>query len=324
MPYAIFAPRAGGPDTLEKRDIDLPVPGKGQVLIRQTAVGVNYIDIYFRQGLYPWPVEEDLILGSEGAGVAEALGSGVTGFAEGARVAYTFPNGAYATHRLVPATHLVELPDGIDDKTAAAIMLKGLTAHYLIHRSYKVAAGDTVLVHAAAGGVGLIVGQWLAALGVTAIGTAGGAKKCALAAANGYAHTIDYRSEDVAARVAEITGGAGVDAVYDSVGKDTYEGSLAALKTFGTFVSFGQSSGPVTDFKLTDLAKKSLTATRPTLFHFIADRDYLENAAAELFAMVKSGKIKVAVNQTLPLDQAAQAHRLLEGRKTTGCTVLVP
>lgn len=324
MPYAIVAPRAGGAEILQKRQIDPPAPGEGQVLIRQSAVGVNFIDIYFRQGLYPWPVEKDLILGSEGAGVVEALGAGVEGFAPGDRVAYTFPNGAYATHRLVPATHLVALPDDIGDKTAAAVMLKGLTAHYLIHRSYEVKTGDRVLVHAAAGGVGLIVGQWLAALGAVAIGTAGGAEKCATAAANGYAHTIDYRSEDVAARVAEITGGAGVDAVYDSVGKDTYEGSLAALKTFGTFVSFGQSSGPVTEFKLTDLAKKSLFATRPTLFHFIADRDYLQSAAADLFAMVEGGKIKVAINLTLPLDQAAEAHRLLEGRKTTGCTVLVP
>lgn len=324
MPYAIVAPRTGSADLLEKRIINPPAPGEGQVLIHQTAVGVNYLDIYIRQGLYPWQVDKDLILGSEGAGVVEALGSGVSGFATGDRVAYTFLNGAYATHRLVPASHLVHLPDDIDDKVAAAIMLKGLTAHYLIHRSFKVKQGDWALVHAAAGGVGLIVGQWLEALGVTAIGTAGGAVKCALAADNGYAHTIDYRTEDVAARVAEITGGAGVDVVYDSVGKDTYKGSLAALKTFGTLVCFGQSSGPVTDFKLADLAAKSLSVTRPTLFHFIADRQYLEQAAGDLFDMVRGGVIKVAINQTLPLEEAAEAHRLLEGRKTTGCTVLLP
>lgn len=324
MPYAIVAPQPGPADILEKRKIDPPVPGEGQALIRQTAVGMNFLDIYIRNGLYPWQVDKDLILGSEGAGLVEALGPGVEGFTVGERVAYTFLNGAYATHRLVPASHLVSLPDAIDDQVAAAIMLKGLTAHYLIHRSFKVKSGDWVLVHAAAGGVGLIVGQWLNALGVTAIGTAGGAEKCALAAKNGYAHTIDYRNEDVAARVAEITGGAGVDAVYDSVGKDTYESSLAALKTFGTLISFGQSSGPVTEFKLADLAKKSLSATRPTLFHFIADRAYLEKAAADLFAMVAGGRINIAINQTLPLEEAAEAHRLLEGRKTTGCTVLVP
>jgi NADPH2:quinone reductase len=322
MPYAIVAVARGGADVLERREIDPPVPAAGQVLLRQTAVGLNFIDIYFRKGLYPWPVESDLVLGSEGAGVVEAVGPEVAGFAAGQRVAYTVPNGGYATHRLVPASHLVALPDGIDDATAAAIMLKGLTAHYLVNRSYAAKAGDTVLVHAAAGGVGLILGQWLKALGATAIGTAGGAEKCRLAAASGYAHTIDYRTEDVAARVAEITGGAGVEAAYDSVGADTYAGSMAALKLHGTFVTFGQSSGPLVDIKVADLAKKSLKATRPTLFHFIADRAYLEAAAAELFALVTSGRIAVAINQTLPLEEAAEAHRLLEGRATTGCTVL--
>lgn len=322
MPYAMVATRQGGPEVFERREIDAPVPGDGQVRIRQAAVGLNYIDVYFRQGLYPWPVEADLVLGGEGAGVVEEAGPGVAGFSKGQRVAYTFPNGAYASERLVPASHLVNLPDSIDDRTAAAIMLKGLTVHYLVNRSYRVSPGDVVLVHAAAGGVGLILGQWLKALGATAIGTAGGADKCRMAAENGYVHTVDYRSEDVAARIADITGGRGVAAVYDSVGKDTYAASMASLAMHGTFVSFGQSSGPVTELTVADLAKKSLFATRPSLFHFLSDRAYLDSAAADLFEMVSSGKVKIQVNQSFPLEKVADAHQALEGRQTTGSTVL--
>ena len=324
MSYAIIATHPGDSSVLVRQDRDTPVPAAGQVLIRHAAIGVNFIDVYFRQGLYPWPVTENLILGSEGAGVVEALGDGVTGFTLGQRVAYTLPNGSYATHRAVPAAHVVPLPDDIDDATAAAVMLKGLTAHYLLHHSYPVQKGDTVLFHAAAGGVGLIAGQWLAAKGVRAIGTAGGADKCALARANGFTDAIDYRSEDFVARVRDITGGKGVQAVYDSVGTDTIMGSLDCLAQFGTLVSFGQSSGAPDQLRVSHLARGSLRLTRPTLFHHSANRAWLEQASADLFAMIRSGAIKVKIGATWPLDQAAAAHDALTGRQTTGCIVLTP
>ncbi len=324
MPIAIAAAKAGGPDVLHEIDLPTPAPKAGEVLVKHNAIGVNFIDTYFRSGLYPWPVDKDLVLGSEAAGTVAALGDGVTGFAVGDRVAYTIPNGAYVSERVIEARHLVKLPDGVSDEVAAAAMLKGLTAHYLLHRSFKVEKGQTVLFHAAAGGVGLIAGQWLAAKGVTAIGTAGGPEKCALAAQHGYAHTIDYKSEDFVERVKEITGGEGVHAVYDSIGHDTIAGSLSCLKTFGTLVNFGQSSGPYLDFKLSDLAVGSYTVTRPVLFHFTADRAYLESAAADLFAMIENGTLKINVNQRYPLAKAAEAHIALEGRKTTGSTVLIP
>jgi NADPH2:quinone reductase len=324
MSYAIIATRPGDSSVLVRQDRDAPAPAPGQVLIRHAAIGVNFIDIYFRQGLYPWPVAENLVLGSEGAGVVEALGEGVTGFAIGQRVAYTLPNGSYATHRAVPAAHVVALPDDIDDATAAAVMLKGLTAHYLLHHSYTVQRGDTVLFHAAAGGVGLIAGQWLAAKGVRAIGTAGGAEKCALARANGFPECIDYRSEDFVARVREITGGKGVQAVYDSVGADTILGSLDCLAQFGTLVSFGQSSGPPDQLRVSHLARGSLRLTRPTLFHHSANRAWLEQASADLFAMIRQGAIKVQIGATWPLEQAGAAHDALTGRATTGCIILTP
>ena len=324
MSYAIIARQTGGTDVLEQINLDMPSPKTGEVLIRHTAIGVNFIDTYFRSGLYPWPVEKDLVLGSEAAGVVEQLGGGVTGFAVGDRVAYTLPNGAYITHRAIEAKHLVKLPDYISDEVAAASMLKGLTAHYLLHRSYVPERGQTVLFHAAAGGVGLIAGQWLAAKGVTAIGTAGGPEKCALAAQHGYAQTIDYTSEDFVERVKEITDGQGVDAVYDSVGKDTYLGSLNCLKTFGTLVNFGQSSGPALDFKLSDLAAGSFSVTRPVLFHFTAQPGYLQTAADELFTMIEHGDIKININQKFALSDAAKAHDQLESRKTTGSTILLP
>ena len=324
MPIAIAAAKAGGPEVLHEIDLPTPAPKAGEVLVKHNAIGVNFIDTYFRSGLYPWPVDQDLVLGSEAAGTVAALGEGVTGFTVGDRVAYTIPNGAYVSERVIEARHLVRLPDAVSDEVAAASMLKGLTAHYLLHRSFKVEKGQTVLFHAAAGGVGLIAGQWLAAKGVTAIGTAGGPEKCALAAQHGYAHTIDYKSEDFVERVKEITGGEGVHAVYDSIGHDTIAGSMNCLKTFGTLVNFGQSSGPYLDFKLSDLAVGSYTVTRPVLFHFTADRAYLESAAADLFSMIEKGTLKINVNQRYPLAKAAEAHIALEGRKTTGSTILIP
>lgn len=324
MAYAIVATAKGGPEVLHRREITPRDPGAGEVRIRQTAIGLNFLDTYFRSGLYAWPYEKDLVVGGEAAGVIEAVGEGVSGLEEGDRVAYTTAHGAYATHRLIEARHVVRLPAGVSETVAAAAMLKGLTAHYLLHRSFAAKAGQTVLFHAAAGGVGLIAGQWLAQKGVAAIGTAGGPEKVKLAAANGYAHVIDYRAEDFVARVRDITKGAGVAAAYDSVGADTWRGSLACLKTFGALVCFGQSSGPITDFKISDLAPGSFSVTRPVLFHFTADRAYLETAAADLFARIADGSVVINVNQTFPLADAAQAHRTLEARRTTGCTVLVP
>ena len=324
MVFAIAALAPGKPDVLHPVDVPVARPAEGEVLLRHTAIGVNFIDTYFRSGLYPWPVEKDLVLGSEAAGVVLELGAGVTGFSLGQRVAYTIGNGAYVAERVIEARHLVALPEAITDEVAAACMLKGLTAHYLLHRSFEAKAGQTVLFHAAAGGVGLIAGQWLAAKGVTAIGTAGGPKKCALAREYGYAHVIDYLAEDFVERVAEITGGAGVDAVYDSIGKDTLAGSFACLKTFGALVNFGQSSGPALDFKLSDLAAGSFSITRPVLFHYTADPEYLAAASEELFLLIANGALKINVNQRYPLAKAADAHRALEGRKTTGSTVLIP
>ena len=323
-PFAIFTPAPGGPEVLERREIALPVPGPGELRLRHTAIGVNYLDIYFRTGLYPWPVERDLILGSEGAGVVEAVGEGVEGFAEGDRVAYTIANGGYASHRLVPAAQAVKLSAGITDAQAAAAMLKGLTAHYLIHHSHPVQEGETVLVHAAAGGVGLILGQWLAARGVRAIGTAGGPEKCALARAHGYGEVIDYRAEDFVARVREMTEGAGVAAVYDSVGRDTVLGSLECLQTFGTLVTFGQSSGPADQFRLSHLARGSLRVTRPSLYHHTARPGWLARASAALFDMIAGGTIRLRIDCEAPLAEVAEVHRALEGRQTTGSVVLRP
>ncbi|WP_300013612.1 quinone oxidoreductase [uncultured Roseobacter sp.] len=325
MAYAIAAQTPGDRDVLNKIHLDVPSPRAGQVLLKQTAVGVNFLDIYFRSGLYPWPVESDLVLGSEAAGVIEAVGPGVDGFNVGDRVAYTMPNNAYVSHRVIDAAQLVTLPDEVTDAQAAASVLKGLTAYYLIHDSFTPKAGDTVLFHAAAGGVGLLAGQWLAEKGVTTIGTAGGPEKCAIAKTTGrYTHVIDYKSENFAERVSEITGGQGVDAVYDSIAKDTYPGSLNCLKMFGTLVLFGQASGPADDFKIADLAAGSFRLTRPILYHFTQDKKWLNDASRSLFEMIASGKISVAINQELPLDQAQKAHELLENRLTTGCTILLP
>ncbi len=321
--YAMVADKAGGPEVFMRQEIELSKPGKGEVLVAQKAIGLNFIDVYQRSGLYAAPGGYPAVLGSEGAGVVEAMGAGVKGFKKGDRVAYVVPGGAYASHRIVTAEKLVKIPNGVSDVQAAAAMLKGLTAQYLIHDCYKVKKGDTVLVHAAAGGVGSIVGQWLKAKGAIAIGTAGGAAKSLLAKKDGYKHVIDYRVQDFVEEVGKLTKGKGVAAVYDSVGKDTYPGSLKCLRKFGTFVIFGQSSGNIEDFKTSDLAANgSLFATRPTLFHFIAEKKELEKRARQLFAMIKSGKVKIHVNQTFKLNDVAKAHVALELRKTTGQTVL--
>ncbi|MEC7372388.1 MAG: quinone oxidoreductase, partial [Pseudomonadota bacterium] len=244
MGYAMAARTQGGPEVIHRIEIGEITPAAGEVVIEHQAIGINFIDIYIRTGAYPWPIDENLILGSEGAGIVTAVGEGVSHVAVGDRVGYTLPNGAYATHRAINADLVVKLPDSISSEVAAAIMLKGLTVAYLLNDSYAVKPGDTVLFHAAAGGVGLLAGQWLKSIGATAIGTAGGTEKCALAAAHGFDHVIDYRSEDVPARVMEITGGAGAAVAYDSVGKDTFAGTLASLRRHGTAVAFGQSSGP--------------------------------------------------------------------------------
>jgi NADPH2:quinone reductase len=321
----MVVPAPGGPETFERRPVTVSEPGPGEARVRHTAVGLNFIDIYHRSGLYPWPVERDLVPGSEAAGVVEAVGEGVSVVAPGDRVAYTLPLGAYASVRLIAADRLVRVPEGIDDAVAATVMLKGMTAHYLIHSTFRVEPGMVVLVQAAAGGVGLLLGQWLAAKGATAIGTAGGPEKVALARAHGYEHVIDYRAGDFVGPVREITGGAGVHVVYDSVGRDTWRGSLACLRRRGMFVSFGQSSGTVEGFSLGDLAAGgSLSACRPSVFHYIAERAELEERAADLFAMLASGAIKAEVRQRFALPEAGAAHVALAGRQTTGATALLP
>lgn len=323
MAYAMMVRRPGDSTQFHRQEIEIKRPGPGEVLLRQTAIGLNFIDVYFRTGLYPWPVEEDLVTGSEGAGVVEAVGEGVD-LPLGTRVAYTLPNGAYASHRVIAAQHLVPIPDAISDEVAASVMLKGLTVHYLIHHSFPVTHGDCVLFHAAAGGVGLLAGQWLNALGVRAIGSAGGPEKCALAAAHGYEVVIDYRKQDFVAEVMRHTNGSGVKAVYDSVGADTVLKSLDVLERFGTLVSFGQSSGPVTNFQIGQLSRGSLRLTRPTLFHHTARPGWLQSASADLFAMIATGKIKVEIGQRHALGNVALAHDALEERKTTGSTILIP
>src|ERR1700722_10545570 len=322
MGLVVRAP--GGPEALEWSALETAAPGPGEVRILQHAIGVNFIDTYFRTGHYPWP-STPLIPGAEAAGVVVEIGAGVADLKVGDRVAYTLPVGAYRTQRVVAAERLVKLPDAIAFDVAASAMLKGLTAQFLLTSCYPVKAGDIVLVHAAAGGVGLLLGQWLKSLGATAIGTAGSPDKAAIAKANGYTHVIDYRAEDFVARVKEITGSRGCDVVYDSVGKDTWRGSLKSLKPRGVFVHFGQSSGMIADFKFSDLASGgSLYATRPILFDYIKSREDLASRAADLFARLASGKIKAHAGQRVPLRDAAAAHRDLESRRTIGATVLLP
>ncbi|MCB1433829.1 MAG: quinone oxidoreductase [Alphaproteobacteria bacterium] len=321
-PYAIAATAPGGPSVLQRVAFEPAAPGAGEVQVEHRAIGVNFIDCYFRSGLYPWPNPAQLIPGSEAAGVVSAVGPGVAGFKAGDRVAYTLPNNAYATHRTIAAQHVVSIPDGISDEIAAAVMLKGLTVRYLLKDSFALQPGQQVLFHAAAGGVGLIAGQWIKAIGAEAIGTAGGPEKCALAHANGYAHMIDYRADDFVDEARKLSP-VGFEVVYDSVGKDTVVKSLKCLKLHGTLVNFGQSSGPVTDFKISDLAAGSFHLTRPVLFHFTSNRAWLEQAAAELFGMIGDGHIKIQTH-TAPLSDAARVHAELEGRKTTGSMVLIP
>ena len=320
--FGIIVRTAGGPEALEWSELETAAPNLGEVRLVQHAIGVNFIDTYFRKGAYPWPTTP-LIPGGEAAGVIDAVGEGVD-FKVGDRVAYTLPTGAYRTRRVVPADRLVKLPDAIAFDVAASMMLKGMTTQFLLTSCYAVKASDTVLVHAAAGGVGLLMGQWLKSLGATAIGTVGSADKMAIAKANGYSHVIDYRAEDFAARVKEITGGKGCDVVYDSVANDTWRGSLKCLRRRGLFVCFGQSSGPITDFKFSDLQSGgSLYASRPTLFDYIKTGDELQMRAADLFAKVASGAVKAHIGERRPLRDAADAHRDIEARRTTGSTVLL-
>src|SRR5215210_4552295 len=324
MVKAIQIQEYGGPEVLSYADVDASPPGPGEVRVRHHAIGVNFIDTYFRSGQYQAPALP-FVPGNEGAGVIVAVGEGVTGFQTGERVAYAGSLGSYAEERNVDAKALLKLADGIDYETAAAMMLKGLTAQYLLRRTFRVEPGFTVLFHAAAGGVGLIACQWAKHLGCTVIGTVGSQEKADLARQNGCDHVILYRQEDFVARVKEITGGHGCEVVYDGVGKDTFPASLECLKPFGMFVSFGSSSGPIDAFNIGILGQKgSLYATRPTLFTHIALRETLDTMAADLFQVVSSGAVKIPVHHRAKLSEAAEVHRALEGRQTTGATVMFP
>jgi NADPH2:quinone reductase len=324
MSKAIRMARTGGPEVLEYVDVDVGPPGPGEVTVRHEAIGINFIDIYFRTGLYPQPLPNGL--GQEGAGTVEAVGEGVTHVKVGDRVAYAArPNGAYAQVRNMPATHLVVLPEQIGFETAAAAMLQGMTVQYLLHRTAHLKPGDTVLWHAAAGGVGLIACQWAKVLGVNLIGTVSSAEKAALAIEHGATHVIDYTKENFTERVRELTGGEGVSVVYDSIGKDTFTGSLDCLKPLGLMVSFGNASGPVPAFAPAELQSRgSLFFTRPTLVNYTATRADLEATARSLFGVLSSGEVKVAINQRYHLQDAAKAHVDLESRRTTGSSILLP
>lgn len=322
MAKAIRIEQTGGPEVMQHVDVDVGEPGPGEAKVRNHACGLNFIDVYYRTGLYPAPLPSGL--GLEGAGVVEAVGAGVTHVKPGDRVAYSGgPLGAYAQLRVMPASMLVKLPRSIGFDTAAAMMLKGLTVQYLFRRTYKLQRGQTILLHAAAGGVGLIATQWAKALGVTVIGTVGSEEKAKLARENGCDHVILYKNENIVERVREITNGAMVPVVYDSVGKDTFQASIDSLQPFGLMVSFGNASGPVPPMPLTAL-KGSLYITRPSLMAHTAKRSNLEEMAADLFKMVGSGKVKIGIDQRYPLSEVQQAHRDLEGRRTTGSTVLLP
>jgi NADPH:quinone reductase len=323
MAHAVRIHQNGGPEVLKYESVDVPAPGPGQVRLKQHAVGVNYIDVYQRSGLYKMPMP--FIAGSEGAGEVIAVGAGVTDFKVGDRGAYAGAGGGYADERVMPADRLVKLPDSIDYKTGAAMMLQGMTVRYLLRQTYKVGPGTTMLLHAAAGGIGLIACQWARHLGATIIGTVSSAEKASLAKAHGANHVINYKTEDFVARTKELTNGQGVDVVYDAVGKDTYPGSLDCLKPLGLWVSFGNASGAITNFDLLGLSSKgSLYATRPTLGTYVAKRADLLANANDLFDVVSKGIVKINVNHTYPLKDAAQAHRDLEARKTTGSIVLLP
>jgi len=323
MTKAVRFHKTGGPEVLQVEDVQVGEPGPGQARIRHTAIGVNFIDTYQRSGLYP--MQLPATAGNEGAGVVEAVGAGVTLVKAGDRVAYTGQVGSYSGQRLLPADRLVKIPEGISDEQAASMMLKGMTVQYLIHRTYAVKAGDTVLWHAAAGGVGLIACQWLKAIGATVIGTVGSEDKAKLAKAHGADHVINYSTENFVERVKAITGGKGLPVVYDSVGKTTWEGSLDCLRPLGMMVFFGNASGPVPPLNTGILAQKgSLYVTRPTLMTYTASRADLEMTSKSLFDVVKAGKVKIEISARYKLADAAQAHRDLEGRKTTGSVILLP
>lgn len=324
MARAIRVHQYGGPEVLLYEETVVGDPGPGELRIRHTAIGVNYIDTYYRSGLYP-VASLPFVPGSEGAGVVAAVGKDVTDFKEGDRVAYASTPGSYAEERLISASAVVKTPDGVADETAAAMMLKGMTAQYLLRRTYVVKPGDVILFHAAAGGVGLIACQWAKHLGATVIGTVGSRDKGELAKAHGCDHVIHYRDEDFVARVNEITGGERCHVVYDGVGKATFPASLDCLRPFGLFASFGNASGPIDAFNIGLLAQKgSLYATRPTLFTHIAKRKDLEEVAGDLFDVVASGAVKIPIHARAPLSEAAAVHRALEGRETTGSTILIP
>lgn len=319
---AVQAKAAGGPEVLEVVERDLPSPGPGQILIRHTAVGLNFIDTYHRSGLYPLPYPQ--VIGLEAAGHVEAVGEGVTRFSVGDRVAYNGSIGAYAEAAVVPADRAVAVPDDVHLDTAAAVLLKGMTAEFLVRRCYPLKAGQAVLIHAAAGGVGQILVQWGKALGAVVIGAVGSEAKAEVVRALGADHVILYDREDVAARVAEITGGAGVAVVYDGVGKDTFAGSLKSLARRGVLVTYGNASGPVPPFAPLELSAKSAFITRPRLFDYIVTTDELDESAAALFEVIASGAVKINIDQRFPLAEARAAHEALEGRRTTGATILVP
>jgi len=322
MTKAIRIHATGGPEVLVWEDIEVGDPGPGQVRLQQSACGLNYIDVYGRSGMYPVG-ELPAVLGMEGVGVVDAVGEAVEGLNAGDRVAYPMNLGAYAQARLIDASKLVSLPDSISDETAAAMMLKGLTAHYLLFRTYPVKAGDSILVYAAAGGVGLILCQWANLLGATVIGCVGSEEKAQLARDNGCHHTILYQNEDIPSRVRELTGGSGAAVAYDSIGKATFEASLDSLRPFGVLATYGNASGPVDPFNPAILAGKgSLYVTRPTLATHISTRDLLDEGATRLLDVVSSGQVQISVNQTMPLADCAEAHRQLEARETTGSTVL--
>jgi NADPH2:quinone reductase len=324
MTKAIRMSVTGGPQVMQYVDVDLAAPGPGEARVRHAACGVNFIDVYFRTGLYPQSLPGSL--GQEGAGTIEAIGSGVTDFAVGDRVAYAGgPNGAYAEERNITVAKLVKLPDAIGFDTAAAMMLRGMTVQYLLRQVFALKGGETILFHAAAGGIGLIAGQWARALGVNMIGTVGSDEKAALAKAHGCTHVINYTTENFVERVKEITGGKGVPVVYDSIGKDTFTGSLDCLSRRGLMVSFGNASGPVPPFKLSELASRgSLSVIRPTLGDFVATREALDATSGDLFGMVKTGQVTIEINQRYALKDVAQAHIDMEARKTTGSTILTP
>ena len=322
MGFAYCADVPGGVEVLQWRDLPTPEPQSGEVVVEQTAVGLNFIDVYMTSGLYPFPESGPQIPGGEAAGRIMAIGPDVSGFEIGDRVAYSTPNGAYREERVMPADRLVKLPDGVEDEIAAAMMLKGMTVEYLLNRSFPVTAGTKVLFHAAAGGVGLIAGQWLKHLGAEAIGTVGSAEKAEQAKAAGYSHVINYNEVDFAEAVADITNGNGVDVVYDSVGQSTYQGSLQSLRPFGYFISFGQSSGVIENFNTGDLAKNgSLYAQRPTLFSYIATRAMLEEVSSNMLKMVAEGYINVYINQRYQLKDVPAAFEALTSRKTSGATI---